>query len=244
MPTMIITGAAGGIGRALLSRVATPDQTLVLNDVNADGLDEVAAAARAAGATVTTVVSALDTPQDCQTVIDACDGAVSSLVHLAGIFQPDPDGPNDMNVWETAINSNLKNAYMIAGLVAPVMARTATAEATARMVFIASLAFNRGSWDHIPYSCAKGGLVGLVRAMSRKHAPSILINGLAPGVIATPMPAHLLELRGEDKIVREVPLGRLGRADEVAGVITFLLGPDSTFITGQVINVDGGVING
>ncbi|MEO1265703.1 MAG: SDR family oxidoreductase, partial [Pseudomonadota bacterium] len=197
------------------------------------------------GADVATLTSSLETPEQCAEAVAAAGGRLDRLIHLAGVFEPDPEGPADMSVWDRAINHNVRNAYMLAGLAGPLMTETARASSTpARMVFVSSLAFTRGSWDHVPYTCAKGAIVGLVRALTRKHAPNILINALAPGVIDTAMPAHLLKLRGEDKITREVPLGRLGTADEVAGPIAFLLGPDATFITGQVLNIDGGAVAG
>lgn len=243
MATHIITGAAGGIGRALLPRLKGSGHRLLLIDIAEQPLTETVELAKEFGLRADGLVSALDTPEACRSAIAAAGDHISALTHLAGVFEPDPDGPNDMSVYERAIMANLTNAYMLAGFAAPVMAATATADAPARMVFISSLAFTRGSWDHVPYTAAKGGLVGLTRALSRKHAPEILVNALAPGVIDTAMPAHLLELRGEKRITREVPLGRLGRADEVAGAIAFLLGPDSTFITGQTIHVDGGAVN-
>ena len=69
-----------------------------------------------------------------------------------------------------------------------------------------------------------------------------MVNGIAPGVIETPMVREIKQERGED-MVKEIPLGRLGRAEEVAGVVLFLLGPHASYITGQIINVDGGLIN-
>ncbi|MEO1695487.1 MAG: SDR family oxidoreductase [Pseudomonadota bacterium] len=243
MATHIITGAAGGIAAALIPRVATSGDTLLLIDIAEAPLAAAAEAAVAAGAHVRTRVSALDTEEACRAAIADAGETIIALTHLAGVFEPDPAGPADMSVYHRALSANLTNAYMLAGFAAPAMTRAATPAHPARMVFISSLAFTRGSWDHVPYTAAKGGLVGLTRALSRKHAPDILVNALAPGVIDTAMPAHLLALRGEDRITREVPLGRLGRADEVAGAIAFLLGPDSTFITGQTIHVDGGATN-
>nr|WP_254453459.1 SDR family oxidoreductase [Siccirubricoccus sp. G192] len=113
-----------------------------------------------------------------------------------------------------------------------------------RIVFVSSLAFRRGSPDHIAYSMAKGALAGLTRSLSRRLAPErVLVNGLCPGVIETPMPAHVIAARGE-AYRASVPLGRFGRPEEVGSVIEFLLSPASSYITGQLINVDGGMING
>ena len=94
----------------------------------------------------------------------------------------------------------------------------------------------------MPYASAKGGLVGLTRALSRRYAPNILVNALAPGIIDTAMPAKIIAERG-DRVVSEIPLRRIGRPEEVAGVIHFLLSDDLSYVTGQLINVDGGIIN-
>ena len=89
---------------------------------------------------------------------------------------------------------------------------------------------------------AKGGIAGLVRALARNLKARALVNGVAPGVIKTGMPAGILAAR-RGEILKEIPLGRLGRAEEVASVVIFLLGPLSTYVTGQIINIDGGTNN-
>ena len=117
-------------------------------------------------------------------------------------------------------------------------------ETTCRMVFVSSLALRRGSFDHIAYSAAKGGIVGVVRALARALAPGVLVNGLAPGIIRTGMTEHLLEApERHERLLAETTLKRFGEAREVATVIRFLLSEDSSFITGQVINVDGGAVH-
>jgi 3-oxoacyl-[acyl-carrier protein] reductase len=94
----------------------------------------------------------------------------------------------------------------------------------------------------VPYAAAKGGIVGLTRALSRKLAPHVLVNAIAPGVIETKMAEPIIAERGDD-YRKEIPLGRFGRPDEIASVIRFLCSPDSSYITGQTITIDGGITN-
>ena len=91
---------------------------------------------------------------------------------------------------------------------------------------------------------AKGAVVGLIRAASRQLGNrGIRVNGVAPGIIETRMTDELLAKRGREAFLNTIPLGRLGQADDVAGVIAFLLSDDAAYVTGQVINIDGGMVN-
>ena len=241
MSGILITGAGGGIAAPLIDRLAQAGHRLVLNDRTGTPLDAVADRATRAGGRVSIVASELASADACRDII-ASARPLSALVHLAGVFEPDPDGPNDMAVWDRAIANNLTNAYILAGFASDAMLADGVVDGAGRMIFISSLAFNRGSWEHVPYASAKGGLVGLTRALSRRYAPHILVNALAPGIIDTRMPAQIIAERG-DKVVNEIPLKRIGRPEEVASVIHFLLSDDASYITGQLINVDGGMIN-
>ena len=104
--------------------------------------------------------------------------------------------------------------------------------------------FNRGAYFHTAYSGAKGAIVGMARSLARREAPNILVNVVAPGIIDTPMIRDLVKARGQQAIVQEIPVQRIGTAYEVSAVIRFLLSEDASYITGQVINVDGGIVSG
>jgi 3-oxoacyl-[acyl-carrier protein] reductase len=229
----VITGAAGGIGIELAKRLADSGWRLHLCDVDET---KVEAMQRDLPADTTVCASLLDSPEACATALPA--GRIDALVHLAGIFefhQMDGDG---RQVYERTIQHNQTNAY---DLSAAVLSRISD---HGRIVYASSLAFNRGASDNISYSMAKGALVGLARALSKKLARrGVLVNAVAPGLIETPMLRTVMEGRDEQALTDSVPLGRLGRASEVAAVIAFLLSDDASYITGQLINIDGGLVN-
>ena len=96
--------------------------------------------------------------------------------------------------------------------------------------------------DYPAYSAAKGGIVGLTRALSRKLAPDIRVNAIAPGVIRTRMTDQVIARQGNERLA-QIPLQRFGQPSEIATVIRFLCGTDASYVTGQTITVDGGMTN-
>lgn len=232
----VITGATGGIGFPTIAALAKQQRPMHLIDLDQLRLDEAQASVNSA-VKVTTSVSNLEGLAACEAALPSGDQKFGALVHLAGIFVPHEVTALDRPVFERTMQANATNAY---DMVTAMMPRLAD---NARIVFISSLAFNRGAGDYPAYSMAKGALVGLTRALSRSLGKrGILVNALAPGIIETSMPADIIKTRG-DASRRLTALGRFGQPEEVSSVIEFLLSPASSYITGQLINIDGGVAN-
>lgn len=237
---VVITGGAGGIAEATAPLLLAEGADLHLIDPEGERLEEVAAKMDA-GARITTAVSDISSPEACDLALDKVKRPIYGLVHLAGVFLPDDLDAASRPIWNDVVAANLTNAFDMAAACRPRL----EPEGESRMIFVSSVAFRRGSFDHIAYTAAKGGIVGLVRALAKKLGPRTLVNGLAPGIIETRMPEHILaEDRRRKILLAETTLKRFGQPQEIGTVIQFLLGPGSSFITGQVINVDGGVTNG
>ena len=219
---IVITGGAGGIARATASLLLPAGATLLLIDRDAGALAALADEL-AVGDRVRTAVSSLDGPEACAAALAGLSAPVYALVHLAGIFRPDALDAAHRPLWDQVLAANLTNAFDMAAAVKPRL----DPAATCRMVFASSLAFRRGSFDHIAYTAAKGGIVGLVRALARGLAPQVLVNGLAPGIILTGMPDHIIAApERRERLLAETALKRFGQPREVATVIRFLLSAD------------------
>lgn len=233
---IVVTGGAGGIGIETVRGFMDQGGHVIMADIDQAALDR--AQSLLGRVRLGTIASALDTPAECARVIEAAGAPVYALVHLAGLFERDDLNPDDHGVWNRAIAANLTNAYDMAVAFSTRFDR----REPARIVLTSSVAYRRGSADRIPYAAAKGGIVGLTRALSRKLAPDVLVNAIAPGLIETRMSEPVVAERGE-AYRQEIPLQRFGQPSEVASVIRFLCSADSSYITGQTITVDGGITN-
>jgi 3-oxoacyl-[acyl-carrier protein] reductase len=233
---IVVTGGAGGIGVETARAFMDRGGHVVMADIDQPAL---ARAQHELGRVrLATIASALDTPAECARVIESAGAPVYALVHLAGLFERDALDPDDHGVWNRAIAANLTNAYDMA----VAFSTRFDQRQPARIVLTSSIAYRRGSADRVPYAAAKGGIVGLTRALSRKLAPDVLVNAVAPGVIETKMTDPIIAERGE-AYRQEIPLRRFGKPSEVAAVIRFLCSPDASYITGQTITIDGGLTN-
>ena len=237
--TILVTGAAGGIGSCLVKMLLKANAKVIAIDQDASGLYTLSNMTQRSP-NLTIIPSNL---ADETSAVEALKGveALYGLVHLAGTFEPDNFVIGDTkNVFDQSINANVRNFYSLFIAAKPAL----RASSNARIVLCSSVAFNRGAYFHTAYSGAKGAIVGMARSLARREAPNILVNVVAPGIIDTPMIRDLVKVRGQKTIVQEIPVQRIGTAHEVSAVIRFLLSEDASYITGQVINVDGGIVSG
>jgi 3-oxoacyl-[acyl-carrier protein] reductase len=174
----------------------------------------------------------------CREAIASAGNAVDTLVHMAGVFEPDPLDADDRSVWERAIASNLTNAYDMS-----IAYRAQLPQGReGAIILCSSRAFQRGAAGRAAYTAAKGGIVGLTRTFSREFAPHIRVNAIAPGLIRTRMTEDLVARMGPQRLA-EIPLGRFGTPEDIANVVLFLCSDAASYVTGQLLTVDGGTLN-
>ena len=237
--TVIVTGAASGIGRAIAQRFAAEGASVVVNDVNAQGAEAVAQAIAAAGGTALALPADVSSQPQVDSLFEqtlARFGAIDVLVNNAGLTSTERHFLDaDLDWWNRIIAVNLSGVFHCAFRAAQLMAR-AQGGVILNMSSGGATHAHRGN---AAYDAAKGGIEALTRAMALDLAPyRIRVNGLVPGSIDTHgMPAELKRTRGEI-----IPLGRVGESDDLAGPAVFLASDDARYITGQFIVVDGGML--
>jgi len=233
----VITGGAGGIGRVCAKQLLDLGARVLLVDVDSARLDDVKASLDG-GDRVAVHTSSLASAREAAAALDAAGKPIFGLIHMAGLFEPDPLDPENHSAYDRAIASSLTNGYDLA---VALQTRRDTS-AVGRIVYCSSGAFRRGTPGRVAYSVAKAGIVGLTRSLSRQFAPHTLVNAVAPNAIRTAMTDTVFKQRG-DAILATIPLGRFGEPEEIASVVTFLCSAGASYITGQTINIDGGASN-
>lgn len=235
----LVTGAAGGIGEATVRTLLALGAAVTLVDVRQDALTTLRTLLPT-DADIRVHQSTLGDGAECMGALEVAGNPLHGMIHLAGDFVADPVDVLDTTVWDATLATHARAGYLLSR--AFERYHDGTEADPARIVLMSSLAYRRGSFDHIAYSAGKAAVVGIVRGLARRYAPTILVNGVAPGIITTRMPAEIVAQRGA-VLLQEIPLRRFGRAEEVASVIAFLCGAASSYISGQIINIDGGTIN-
>jgi 3-oxoacyl-[acyl-carrier protein] reductase len=239
----IVTGASQGIGSAIAARLAREGWGLALVARRADALAEVAHSLPAAQGTVEVYACDVGDPQAAGQTVEmvlARFGRVDALVNNAGVARDALLVRMTHEQWREVLRTNLDGAFNFIRAVAPIMMRARGG----RIVNVTSVIGQTGNAGQANYAASKAGLIGLTMSVARELAGrAVTVNAVAPGLIDTAMTRGLPESAIKE-LTERIPLRRLGTGDDVAGVVSFLLGEDAAYLTGQVINCDGGMVMG
>ena len=236
--TVVVTGAASGIGRATASRIAREGGRVVAVDVSADRLAELVAALP--DVELVTVTGDITRQEDIDAVVDAAGDRIDALANVAGInddFSPLHETTDA--VWDRVIGINLTGGFKLSRAVLPAM----VAAGRGAIVNVSSEAGLRGNASGNAYTVSKHGVIGLTRSAAFMYGPQgIRVNAVAPGGVATgiPMPAHVSEAGSARLAPFQAAIPSLATAEQLAASITFLLSDDAVNINGAVLTSDGG----
>ncbi|MBL7179694.1 MAG: 3-oxoacyl-[acyl-carrier-protein] reductase [Pseudomonadota bacterium] len=245
--TVVVTGGSRGIGRAICLALAAPDTPIYFNYFSpvdpdaekaaADETERLVAAAQgtAIGRSVNVAVEK-EVADFFEEVLDAT-GRIDVLVNNAGITKDGLLVRLSENDWDVVLDINLKGAFRCTKIAAKAMMK----QRYGRIINISSVVGVTGNPGQANYSASKAGLIGLTKTTAKELASrGITVNAVAPGFIETDMTASLPE-KARNAMLDQVPLGRAGKPEDVAGVVAFLASEGAAYITGQVIHVSGGM---
>lgn len=238
----LITGGSRGIGKAIAIKFAKEGYNLVINYVS-EKTDVIALEKEFAelGATTIFVKTNVVNLEDCELMAkEAVDkfGKIDVLINNAGITRDSLLMRMKEEDFEAVININLKGTFNVTKAVTPFMMK----KRTGRIVNISSVVGVSGNAGQCNYAASKAGIIGFTKSIAKELASrNILVNAIAPGFIETDMTAVLNDTIKES-INSQIPLKRMGSAEEIANAVYFLAGEENTYITGQVLNVDGGML--
>jgi 3-oxoacyl-[acyl-carrier protein] reductase len=237
----IITGGGRGIGRAIALRFAEHGAHCVIADLNFENAAAVAAEINKNGSKAFAVKSDVTSESDVESMVKACVdayGRVDILVNNAGITSPLTLLETSTDDFNRQICVNLESVYLCTKMVFPIMMN----QRSGKIVNIASIAGKRGGGilGKSAYSAAKGGVIAFTKAIAREGGPyGINVNAITPGLTATDMIEKFSEEQRKH-VVQAIPLGRVAEPDDIAKAAIFLASDYADYITGEIMDVDGG----
>jgi 3-oxoacyl-[acyl-carrier protein] reductase len=239
----LVTGASQGIGRTCALRLAKESATVAVGARNQEKLNELVQEINAAGGKATAFALDVADEEQVKSAVKSAIaqfGKIDILVNNAGITRDQLVMRMKRADWDAVLQTNLTSAYLCIQQVIGSMLK----QRWGRIINITSVFGQMGQAGQANYAASKAGLIGLTMAIAREvGSRNITCNAVAPGFIETAMTAVLSD-EFKQTAVKQIPLGRVGSADDVAGAVAFLASDDASYITGHVLNVNGGMLMG
>jgi 3-oxoacyl-[acyl-carrier protein] reductase len=236
----LVTGGARGIGKTIAFNLANKGVNLAVADVSAESAEETVKELSALGVKASALrldVSKSDEVIKSFEEIVKEFGRIDIVVNNAGITRDGLILRMKEEDWDSVISINLKGVFLCSKEAVKVMVK----QKYGRIINIASVVAFMGNPGQANYSASKAGIVGLTKTVAREYASrGITVNAVAPGFIATAMTDSLAE-NVKQEMLKSIPVGKFGSVDDVANAVSFLASPESGYITGQVIHVNGGM---
>lgn len=236
----LVTGASRGIGRAVALELGREGAVVVGTATTAEGAEKISVYLQEAGVSGTGLMLDVTDQQSVEQTLSAMEerhGAPSILVNNAGITRDNLLMRMKDSEWDEIINTNLTSVYRLSKAVMRPMMKARKG----RIITISSVVGVAGNAGQCNYAAAKAGIFGFTKSLAREVASrGVTVNAVAPGFIDTDMTRGLPEQQKQD-LLQQIPLNRLGRAEEVAAVVAFLASPGAAYITGETLHVNGGM---
>ena len=236
----LITGAAQGIGKSVALLLAQNGADIVVSDINLEKAEETAKEIESIGSKAIAIKVDVANLKDVERMVESIlekFGKIDILVNNAGITRDKLILRMTEEDWDAVLNVNLKGTFNCTKTVVRHMAK----QRSGKIVSIASVVGEMGNAGQVNYSASKAGVIGLTKTIAREFAQRrINVNAIAPGYIETPM-TEVLPEKVKEELKRLIPMERLGKPEDVAEAVLFLVSEESNYITGHVLNVNGGI---
>ncbi len=236
----IVTGASRGIGRSIALALAAQGAKVVASARNAEALADLTAEIKGQGGDALAVVGDVAVEDDANNLVKQAVevyGQVDVLINNAGITRDGLLLRMKNEDWDAVLDTNLKGAFLCTRAVAKVMSK----QRSGRIINISSVVGEMGNAGQANYCASKAGLLGLTKSVARELARrNVTVNAITPGFIVTDMTEEMTD-KARETLTEQIPLGRLGAAEDIANAVIFLASDQSAYITGQVLGVNGGM---